>query len=294
MDFEQICTKYNKSTNLIDFSFDEIKKDLVQIKPTYKPIIDICTIRIIGDFVNKMMVQHMWNQCPNLAEEILQLTTTIVPEVNISLEEIINNINSLKSKDTLPSSAIFKLYDIVSDNLKTKINMCNKSDIEYYMNFRSKYHQALETLKLKYIDNWNELEEQVENLNDIIGQNFIKLENNKNFQTTMEIIDEINDIASNQVNKLIGQTTQTFNDILEQKIETGGVQSVLFVEDLKRELVESFNVQLEQIYVNVISAKKFDTYSHNIILSLYDVNKEMHRMSLTLELGIVLFNKMLK
>ncbi len=279
MDIQQLYNKYNNFTN---FSFDEFKNDLGQIKPLYKPIIDICIMKSIGNLVDKMLNLKKWNSCPNLKNEIIDMTKQKFPLL-ISEETISSIYNEAMQTNKTPSNAIDNIYYKVSDDLKSNIK--SDQDIKQYFDTKNLYDEQLRQIKLKYQDTWDQLDNDFEQLNDIIIENFEELENNAFFEETIELIEKINDEASVQVKQLIELTRNLLKKEFLLTKEIKGVTSNHIFEKIKKDLLIEFNNEMDQIYSNVIASKKFDKSIEFMFLELYDVEKSMHRLSLTFDYG---------
>jgi hypothetical protein len=258
----QIYNKYSQNQNMC-IPFNEIAYDFSQIKPTFNPILDICTIKLLGDYIYRMTNFQKWKLCPNLIDEILSYGE----DYNIKNQEIINIITKSINAYKAPSYTINDISYFVSDSIKNSLNLNNIDNVEKYFKLKSNYNNFLDKIKLKYKSEWLNIELQYENITNILLENYSELETNLNFQITTEIIDSIGYEASCKVKQLIDTTAILLknNNILSSQIKI------------------DFDKQLEQIYEQVISSKNFDKLIHDALLDMYGVEKAIHRMSLSLE-----------
>jgi len=191
-----------------------------------------------------------WELCPNLTDEIIMFHDE---DFNIRNQDIIDIITLAKNKYKQPSYTINEVSRFVSDNLKNRI--ANSIDVSKYFEMKTTYNNFLDKIKLKYQDSWDKIEKQYDSISDIMLENFSELENDLNFEKTIELIDSINDEASIQVERLLTQIKKT-----------GGVVD--------------FNKQMDDIYEKVIKSKNLDKY-HDVMLDMYGVEKEIHKISLS-------------
>ena len=241
--------------------FNEIIDDFRQIKPTFNPILDICIIKTLGSYITNITNFQKWTLCPNLIDEIIVFHDEYY---YIKNQDIIDIITLARNKYKQPSYTINEVSRFVSDNLKNSIN--NEIDISKYFDMKAKYNNFLDKIKLKYQDSWDDIEKQYDSISNIVCENFSELENDLNFEKTIELIDSINNEASQQVERLLTQ------------IKTNGD-------------VINFNEQIDYIYEKVIKSRNFDKTIHDVILDMYGVEKEIHRMSRSILLCNVLLNK---
>jgi len=274
-DIQQQIKSIYKIPKTIDISFDELLILYSSIKPTYVPILDICTIKTFGDYGYNVCKYIMWKACPNLIAEIIRVNT-LYSHYNISEQDIINIINTAITKNDIPSSIIDKVYYFVSDTLLKNINKSNKDEVNKYFKMKSAYNNSLQELTLKYKDIWDDLEEQYEKISDVLCKNFNELETNEEFEEATELIESIGKEASLYINTLVNKKA-----ILISKNP-----------ELLLQIKADFDKEMHEIYERVITSKHFSKSIHDVILDMYEVNKEMHRMSLTLEHSIDIVKKL--
>ena len=244
-----LYNKYCKNPSML--TFNEIIDDFRQIKPTFNPILDICIIKTLGSYITNVTNFQKWMLCPNLIDEIIMFHDE---DFNIRNQDIIDIITRAKNKYKQPSYTINEVSRFVSDNLKNNIN--NHTDVLKYFEMKTTYDNFLDKIKLKYQDSWDDIEKQYDSISDIMLENFSELENDSNFEKTIELIDSINNEASIQVERLLTQIKKN-----------GGVVD--------------FNKQMDDIYEKVIKSKNFDKTIHDVMLDMYGVEKEIHKISLS-------------
>ena len=144
---------------------------------------------------------------------------------------------------------------------------------------KSDYNDSLQELNLKYNDKWNWVDKQSESIGECLLQNFDELENDSNFIKAAEVIESIGRDAGKEINKLINKTAILLKD---NKDDT----------ELSSQIKIDFDTHMDEIYERIISSKKFDKTTHHEILDMYGVEKAMHRMSLSLEYCIDVFEKL--
>ena len=172
---------------------------------------------------------------------------------------------SSKCKD--PSYTINEVYYYISDCIKNNLNTNEKDIVSKYFEIKSYYNNFLDNIKLKYQQQWDDIKKQYDVVSNILLENFSELENDVNFELTTTLIESIGNEASKKVNQLITTTD----------IHMGKTHIIL------PEIIIDFENKMEQIYKDVISSKKFDKLINDALLDMYGVEKEIHRMSLSLK-----------
>lgn len=256
---------YNKysQNNSITISYDEILNDFSQIKPSFNPILDICTIKTLGSYITNKINYEQWQSCPNLANELA------IYDMNL------DDIKIAISKYKKPSYTINQVSYLVSDMIKANLDMNNPTkkktefsslDVAKYFEIKSKYNEYFDQIKLKYTDCWTYIEKHYENIVDILMENFSELENNLYFQETVAIIESISNEASIKIEVLIKQT------------------AILIKENgLTLQIKIYFDKCMDEIYEKVVASKKFNIVIHDVMIDMFGVEKAIHRMSLSLE-----------
>jgi len=249
-------TKYFKNQNM-HITYDEILKDFSEIKPTFNPILDICTIKMLGTYIYNKTNFEKWIICPNLIDEIINLSEYYH---YLQIQNIIDIIKKAICENKNPSYLFSTIYYFVSDSIKNNIDNVNK-----YFEIKTNYNDSLNKIKLNYQENWDKIEKEYDIISNILCSNFSELETDTNFQITTDLIDSIGNEASYKVNKLITECLIK--------------ETTISFDEIKRE----FDIQMDEIYEKVIESKKFNKIIHDAILEMYGVQKEIHRMALTLE-----------
>ena len=259
---QSIYIKYSQNQS-INIPFDEILKDFSMIKPTFNPLLDICTIKTLGSYTTNVTNFEKWKQSPNLTDEIINISNEYIDKN----QDIINIIKKANSKYENPSYTISKVSYYISDKIKENLDMNKPSDVSLYFKIKNAYNNLLDQIKLKYNDMWNDIDIQYEKIAETLLENFAELENDLNFELTTETIESIDREASKEVEKLINRTAILIkeNNILSPEIKI------------------DFDKKMDQIYENVISSKNFDKMIHDIMIEMYGVEKAIHRMSLSFE-----------
>ena len=273
---EQIYNKYSQNQSIY-LSFDEILNDFSMIKPTFNPILDICIIKTFGNYIYNITNYKKWEICPNLINEIINIKNNKSMQYNlpndstnifynIKNQDIIDIITKASSKHEQPIYTINKVYYFVSNYIKEHLDMKNSDNINKYFTIKAKYNKCLDMIKLNYTDTWNEIDIIYEKISNILFENFTELENDFNFEKTINIIDSIGIEANKKIQQLINSTALLIKDNI-----------------ISPQLKLDFDKNMDQIYEQVISSKKFDKLIHDVIVDMYGVEKTIHRMSFTLE-----------
>ena len=268
---QSIYLKYSQNQN-INSSFDEILRDFSQIKPTFNPILDICTIKIRGGYIYNVTNFQKWKICPNLLDEIINTSQDI--DYNMKIEDIIKKAIS-KYKD--PSYTINEIFYFFSDKIKNNINdsMNDSINISKYFEMKTDYNNFLNQIKLKYQDEWSDIEKKYDIISNTLIKNFNELENDCNFETTIELIESI----SKKVNCKIEQLIDCYSILIKNSNSENILSSQIKI-DFDKKMDEIYE---QEILLHFNNNLIFDKLIRDAILDMYGVEKEIHRMSLTLE-----------
>jgi len=259
---QSIYCKYSMNQNMY-IPFNEMLNDFGQIKPTFNPILDICTIKIIGGYIYNRMNFEKWTSCPKLLDEVMYMNENY----NIKKQDIADIIKKGSSKYKDPSYTISEVSYYVSDCIKSSLDMNKRDDVQLYFEIKENYNMFFDKIKEKYQDEWDNIDKKYEDISNMLLENFSELENDLNFESTVEIIDSIGYEASDKVKQLIETTA---NHIKKNYI-------------ISSQIKIDFDNKMEKIYEDVVTSKKFDKIIHDTMLDMYGVEKAIHRMSLSLE-----------
>ena len=267
-------TKYSQNQNM-QIEYSEILKDFTEMKPTFNPLLDICTIKMLGSYIYNKSNFEKWAICLNLIDKIIKMTNSLYSHYNLNNQDIIDIIKNAMCKNKDPSYIFTTIYHFVSDFLRERMAIADNA--EEYFEMKSKYNESLDKIKLNYQDKWKNIEKEYDIISNILYLNFSELETDINFQITTDVIDSIGYEASDKVQILINSTIHLIkkNNILNDVIK------------------KEFNIKMDDIYEKVIASKRFDKLIHDAILDMYGVQKEMHRMELSLEGCSYILNKLI-
>jgi hypothetical protein len=158
----------------------------------------------------------------------------------------------------------------------------DQDSLKEYFDFRMNFQKEYKLIINKYKIDFNEIEIKVENIMEIAMNKFEKLEELPEFEDTINMIENINSRVSIKMDKLISFTNDLIQQAKEQSSCIVGYNGVMLFEKLKKDIMISFNKEMNLYFENEIKALNFDDSINDVLLQLYDVEKSMYRFSVAL------------
>jgi hypothetical protein len=287
-----VINKYciNSSSNL-NLPFEEIMEDFKNIKPSKVPILDISLLSMLGKYIHNYTVINKWGSAPYLLQEIISSVKTKYNNLTKSIEEksetLEYEMNEAIKLLEAPDSYKFeeRLLKIILDIYKENVNYFNKFDKKHIQDLLTFKYEIVDIIKKcisKYEFTWNEFEDKIVNIEEIIMINFEDLESNQDFQDTISIIENVTKNTENKINKLIINTIELIKSTkLLTKDFNNKLESIYMFEKLKKHIIKNFNTEMDKIYYEEIMSHKFNSEISMALLEMYEVEKSMYRLALT-------------
>ena len=261
---QQIYNKYNQNWST---SLGKILTHINIIKPVYKNSLeDIYDIMKLGTCIYNVRNFQMWKVCPNLINEIIDVNT-LYANYNINEKDIINIVNQAIIENIKPSSVTEKVFSFVCESLRKHVKIGNIDDINNFFDMKTKYNDSLTLLNLKYIKKWNKLEKTHDKVENAIYKHIDTLNNDGNFTKMTDMIDNIGNESSLYIKELIKNV----------------VILIKPTDKLSPQIKLDFDIKMDEIYEKVIASKNLSKTDYDFLLNMYSVEKEMHRLSLSVE-----------
>ena len=271
---QQIYNKYNQNWST---SLDKILTHMNMIKPVYKNSLeDIYDIMKLGTCIYNVRNFQMWKVCPNLINEIIDVNT-LYANYNINEQDIINIVNQAIIENIKPSSVTDKVYSFVCESLRKHVKIGNIIDINNYFDMKTKYNDSLTLLNSKYIKKWNKLEKKHDMVENAIYKHIDKLNNDENFIKMTNMIDSIGKETTLDIKELIKNIVILIKPTVEL---SPSLQIKLY-----------FDKKMDEIYEKVIASKDLSKTDYDFLLNMYSVEKEMHRLSLSVEYSKIVLSE---
>jgi hypothetical protein len=293
---EQIYSKY--ITNPI-VTFEEFIDDMQHVKPTFIPILDICMMRLLDDFIHNLKNYYKWKECINdIGPNIIKVTLELYPELQIDYVHINDMIQTQFNKREDPFEIVKHIFNYVQDIYKKYYIELDQVTIEKYYLFRSSYQQQITNLLINYQDDWTMLDNKCDNIVIMLMDKYVELESDDNFIKSVDIIDAISESTSVKINTLITNitNTNTINENMDELYNMNNITNLDYYKivdmfnNFKISTTESFNKQMDIIYENHIKLYNFDEHIYNTISTLYNVEKAKHNLSLSIKLYPLVLN----
>ncbi len=290
MSINLVQTKYNPESNYI-VTFEEMIKDFHSIEPTNIPIIDISMIGTIGKYIYEFTNYHKWQLCPKLEDELIYMINILSNKLkDINQDDLKLIFQKYKNKKNSPDSYSLEnaLFTFVDELLKKKLPLLVTNDttsLKEYFDFRMDFQKEYKIIMDKYKIDFNEIELKINNISNIVTCKFEKLEDLPDFEDTIEMVENINVKVSIKMKKLIQITNEQIQQAKEQSQNLVGYNGIMLFEQLKKEIMNIFNKEMDMYFENEIKSLKFNEHITNMLMQLYDVEKSMYRFSVGL--GII-------
>ncbi len=273
-------TKYANCRNIV--SFEEMIDDFSQIKPSNIPIIDICTVKMMGNYAYMLENYEKWQVCPNIASEVFAILNANYPDLNFTLEEFNQLIENNKTKS--PSSIDLQIFELFDAKYKQIYSLNDTESMKKYFSSRMNNYSIIGEIISKYKLNWNEIEQKYELVEEIVSDNFGDLEEDENFNLVIENIEKIENSANNKIESLIGSYVCVGKELYIELIKNKTViESITILETLKKNMYQQFDKEMDEIYTKEIKTQRYSDDISKFIFSLFEVSKSMHLLSLGLE-----------
>jgi hypothetical protein len=263
-------------------SFEKMIDDFSQIKPKNIPIVDIYTVKIIGNYAYMLENYEKWQVCPNIAYELFMSFNDKYPDLNFTLDEF-NKLVSDNKKES-PSSFDLKVYDLFDAKYKSVYTVNDKESMQQYFHFRTNNYSIVREIISKYKIDWNEIGQKYEIIETIVEENFGDLENDDTFNLVIENIDKIENNANAKIESLIGSYSCVGKELYLELIKNKTViESITILETLKKNLYQQFDKEMDEIYKKEIKTQHYSDDISKFILSLFEASKSMHLLSMGFE-----------
>ena len=289
MSIDLVLTKYNiENKNVI--TFEEMIEDFQSMEPTKIPIIDISILATIGKYIHEFTNYHKWEICGNLEDELIQMIISLSDKTtNINQEDLKLIFLKYKNKKFSPDSyelenALFKfLEEIIKKNLPM-LQLNDMTSLKEYFDFRINFQKEYKLIMDKYKIDFYEIELKINNISKIVMTKFEELEDLPEFEDTIQIIEKINNNVCKKMEKLIKFTNELILQAKEQSKSIVGYNGAMLFKQLKEEIMDSFNKEMDLYFENEIKSLKLNDYINNVLLQLYDIEKVMYRFSVDLSI----------
>ncbi len=283
----ELIQKYTNKD--LSISFEEMLEDFSKVNPTNIPINDICLLRLMGDYSYKMQNKEKWSFCENIGNLFFDVFNAKYPDFHFSLSDFQDIVS--QNKNTSPSSIDLKFCDFLDKLYKEKYSLKTTDDMQKYFSFRMCVSQEMQTILSPYKIDWNEVENKYEQLEEVIENNFGHLEDDENFALIMDTIEDIKEKANKKmesiIHKYINYTKDinyikdTYPSLIQNK---SPVEIILIKTKLQKQIYKDFDIDMDKIYEDVVKTYNFDNIINGFMLTLFDVEKSMHRLALNMDL----------
>jgi hypothetical protein len=296
-DYEDPTLKYANLELLNQLSFEEIKLDAANFKPSGIPMVDMLLIKNFGNFITCKIALNQWEKCPDIINEIYKELNDKFPEINIehnSIKEIGDNLYNEKKNPIYIDSRIdeftrqiFKSKYFITTSILDKSSEAIETyelRFQVYLKSVNLSNQIMNDIISKYKEEWNKIQTNFDTIYDILEKNFEEVEEDERYIISENMIDNINDDAKSNIDQVL----PVYIDKLKLKYqsasdETNPFSNNLIMDKYYKEIQEEFSEKIDKIYYSILKKYNFDDEWCDKLISFFDNEKYMHKMGLSLD-----------
>jgi DNA-binding XRE family transcriptional regulator len=266
-----------------NISFDEINDDADKIKPSGFPLIDMFLMKNFGLFVEKKIANEKWKICPDIAKKFYEQISEKIPDI-IEYNEIAELINKfrLEYKDT---SFLSSAIDEIMTNALRKIYWVDKKikeNIDKYFESKNIVQDIIKDIINQYNEEWNLIQKNFDIMEEKFGNNFENIEEDQRYIEAQQIIENINNTASDKVDNLRKETIELIK--IEYQKYVHSITELYKFQSIFDDIKNNFSKQVDDIYYKVLVEYRYDNKIIDDIVSFFSVEKSMHKLNFSFDL----------
>ena len=274
MSYEVFFRKY-KNFNPATVLLDELKVDVYEnIKPTAIPAIDFCMIKMVGDVSNELVKYTKWQRSKKITEDIISFTFNNYPLLPINIKDITDIIEESRSKNEDPSMIDVNLIKAIKSNITEFLeNTKNEEGYQVLMDTYYKYRTHFSEVMIKHKLEWTEIENEIKEVEELVLKIFDPYVEDPNFIATFQVIEDIANETKIKIENLSKRILLDFEK--ENENQNSNIKFNRFL--------AIFETEMNQIYEITIKSRKFNKQITDMLLDVYNPDKEMHKLYLTID-----------
>jgi hypothetical protein len=291
MSYEVFYNKY-KNFNPATVLLDELKVDVYEnIKPTSIPEIDFCMIKMVGDVSNELVKYNKWQKSRGLTDDIISFTFKNYPLLPINIDDITKIIEETKAKNQDPATIDLKITKVIKTNISDFLeNTKNNEGYGVLMDTYFKYRNNFSEILVKYNLEWKEIENETKEIEELVLKIFEPFTEDPNFIATFEVIEDIATETKDKIESLIKKILVDYeNERQEQNCNDNNNDND---NDKFNRFLDIFETEMNKIYEKSIKSRKFSQQITDMLIEVYKVDKEMHKLALSIEFTNNLLSKL--
>ena len=281
--------KYMDLNNISNITYEELCKDCNNFKLSGTPLIDMICIKHLGNFIDTKFSNEKWLICPNIIDDIYNALIQKLPNCHIKYNDIARCINKLRKDNTDPYSIDVNIESYMTDYLRYvywQNEAIKQTDENINMYFSSKkiVNNTMKEIKNKYVCEWNEINQKIENIQHILFIIFDEAENNPDYIMASCLLDKINNDACKYINPIRINIIEQLKSEYKNNIILNTVSEFNNLEKVYNKLKKEFLQEIEKVYEKVLIDNKIDSSIQKHILEFFVIEKSMHEFNLSLDL----------
>jgi hypothetical protein len=278
--------KYMDLNNIKTITYDEILQDVNKFKLSGVPLIDMICVKHFGDFLNNKFCCDKWQICPNIILQIYTELNDKLPECNIQFKDIELYINKLRKDNADVQSIDVKIEIYMTDYLRSLYwtDKSNEDKIKKYFVSKGIVNNIMKQIKLQYECDWNEIEQQFEDIQDILSKNFDETEEDPKYIAAESLLEKINNDACKYIDPIRNNIVDKIKSEYQKNVIIKSISEFNNFQTIFNKLKNKFSDEVEKVYQKVLIDNKIDKHIQSYILEMFVLEKSMHAFNLSLDL----------
>lgn len=278
--------KYMNNDKIKTITYDEILQDVSKFKLSGIPLIDTICVKNFGTFLNNKFCCDKWQICPDIILEIYTELNDKLPECNIQFKDIELYINKLRKDNADVQTIDVKIEIYMTDYLRSIYwkDDSNKENINMYFSSKNIVNNIMKQIKLKYDCEWNEIEQQFEDIQELLSTSFDETDDDPKYIAAECLLEKINNDACKYINPIRTKIVEKIKLEYQKNVIIKSIKEFNEFQTIYYKLKKEFSDEVEKVYQKVLIDNKIDKNIQQYILELFVIEKKMHEFNLSLDL----------
>jgi hypothetical protein len=209
-----------------------------------------------------------------------------LPECNIQFKDIEKYINKLRKENADVQTIDVKIEIYMTDYLRYIYwtDKSNEENIEKYFTNKKIINNIMKQLKVKYECEWNEIEQQFEDIQELLSISFDEIDEDPKYIAAESLLEKINNDACKYINPIRNNIVEKIKLEYQKNVIIKSIKEFNEFQTIYHELKKEFSAEVEKVYQQVLIDNKIDKNIQKYILELFVIEKSMHEFNLSLDL----------
>ena len=278
--------KYMDLNNINTITYEEILEDVNKFKLSGSPLIDMICVKNFGVFLNNKFCCDKWQICPNIIAQIYTEFNKQLPDCNIQYTDIEKHINKLRKDNADVQSIDVKMEIYMTDYLRSLYwtEKSNEDKIKKYFVSKGIVNNIMKQIKLQYECDWNEIEQQFEDIQELLSTSFDEIEEDPKYNAAECLLEKINNDACKYIDPIRDSIVEKIKSAYQSHIIIKSISEFNEFNKVYKEYQKEFSDKVEKVYQQVLIDNKINKNIQQYMLELFVIEKSMHTFNLSLDL----------